>query len=174
MCRRRARCPACRRWSTSWSRARSKKIPRCATRTLASSPRILPPASPSCAAVNTGGAAAGSLARGKIEALTLEGNKAHAGGHRRVVMPVNAPRTRQKRAAHDVPHDELARLGARLFHQLLVRHLRQRLGILLQAIEEHLVEALVHAAEAPALELVRHAARAHDHDFQLSRITFDR
>jgi hypothetical protein len=54
-----------------------------------------------------------------------------------------------------------------------VRDLRQLLRIVDHAVEEGLVEFLVHEAGAFTLELVRHAARAVDDDAQVLRVLLD-
>src|SRR5688572_9921320 len=65
-------------------------------------------------------AIASSLGEAMILVLFLEGDEAHPGRHRRVVVTVDPPRRRRERAAHREPHDELDRLRAGFFHDSFV------------------------------------------------------
>ena len=77
-------------------------------------------------------------------------------------------------AAHDQPHDQLDALGARLAQVLDVRHLRQRVRVVDQLVEERVVELGVDEPGARALQLVAHAAGAPDLDVEVLVVALHR
>src|SRR5688572_19497131 len=72
---------------------------------------------------------------------------------RHAIETIRLTHLRPQCAAHGQPHDHLDTLGARLAHVLGVRDLRQLLGVVDHAVEEILVEFLVHEAGAFTLQL---------------------
>ena len=81
---------------------------------------------------------------------------------RHVVEAVHLLDLRVERPAHDEPHHQLDAFGARLAHVVDVRHLRERLGVRDQPVEEALIQLPVDQPRARPLQLVAHAAGAPD------------
>src|SRR5438874_13430809 len=82
------------------------------------------------------------------------------GGH--VVEAVHGTDLLVERTAHDEPHHELYSLGPRLAHVFDVRHVRESVGLVDQAVDEKSVPGAVDETRPGSLQLVTHPAGAPD------------
>src|SRR6185295_12874459 len=94
------------------------------------------------------------------------------GGH--VIEAIHLAHLLLERTARDEPHDHLDALGAGLAHVLDERNPPRQLRIAGEAIEETFVPLRVDEARTHALQLMRHAAGAEDHDTEVFLPRLDR